>query len=182
MEETVFPHARALDEDGIEEERRLCYVGMTRARERLILTRARHRLLFGNAQENPPSRFLLEIPASLVRRAGAFGDDDEHADGEAWHDDAGAREGRFSPGASRFVSRDAVRAPSEPRVDYSFSQETDGGAGFRPGTRVHHPDFGNGVVRRREGTGTGEKLTVQFERGGLKKLIARFAPLTIVAP
>ena len=196
MEEGVFPHARSLDEGGIEEERRLCYVGMTRARERLVLTRARRRLLFGNPQENPASRFLLEIPASLVRAIGtATRDDDDdpvdESDGwrretvrPGWTRDAGSAGWRASPsrewrngGGDR--DRSAARG-SEPRVDYSFSQEAEISPGFRPGTRVRHPEFGEGIVRRREGTGAGEKLTVQFERGGLKKLIARFAPLTVV--
>src|SRR5262249_21256386 len=71
MEEQVFPHARALEAEALEEERRLCYVGMTRARERLRVTPARHPLPFGVAQQNPPSRFLREIPASHVRLLGA---------------------------------------------------------------------------------------------------------------
>lgn len=67
MEERLFPHVRTLDDlDGMEEERRLCYVGMTRARERLYLLNARRRYLFGQEQSNPPSRFLRDIPAELL--------------------------------------------------------------------------------------------------------------------
>ncbi len=67
MEERLFPHIRALDDlDGMEEERRLCYVGMTRARERLYLLNARRRYLFGQEQSNLPSRFLKEIPGELI--------------------------------------------------------------------------------------------------------------------
>ncbi|MBU6282018.1 UvrD-helicase domain-containing protein, partial [bacterium] len=70
MEEGLFPHKRAIDDGDVEEERRLCYVGMTRARERLVLTRARHRVLFGVSQQNPPSRFLREIDADFVEMLG----------------------------------------------------------------------------------------------------------------
>ena len=181
MEEGVFPHARALDEGGLEEERRLCYVGMTRARERLVLTRARHRILFGASQQNPPSRFLREIPADLIR---AFGVEpppqpvQRRSPDETWVepvDDWPASARRRAAGASD------LPVHTEPEIDYSASQEADAGAMLRIGTRVRHPQFGLGVVRRKEGTGAGVKLTVQFERAGLKKLIARFAPLEVVS-
>jgi DNA helicase-2/ATP-dependent DNA helicase PcrA len=181
MEEGVFPHARALDEGGLEEERRLCYVGMTRARERLVLTRARHRILFGASQQNPPSRFLREIPPELIR---AFGVEptpqavQRRSPDETWVepvDDWPASPRRRAVTASDLPLR------TEPEIDYSASQETDAGAALRIGTRVRHPQFGVGVVRRKEGTGAGVKLTVQFERAGLKKLIARFAPLEVVS-
>ena len=69
LEETIFPHSRALyDQAEMEEERRLCYVGMTRARERLYLTYAQSRLLYGGLQMNAPSRFLSEIPEALIER------------------------------------------------------------------------------------------------------------------
>lgn len=179
MEEGVFPHARALDEGGLEEERRLCYVGMTRARERLVLTRARHRILFGSSQNNPPSRFLREIPAELVR---TFGVDPEPAQRRA-SDETWVEPVEDWSSAPRRALAAAAGAPvrSEPEVDYSASQETDAGGALPIGTRVRHPQFGVGVVRRREGSGAGTKLTVQFERAGLKKLIARFAPLEVMS-
>jgi DNA helicase-2/ATP-dependent DNA helicase PcrA len=176
MEEGVFPHARALDEGGLEEERRLCYVGMTRARERLVLTRARHRILFGTSQQNPPSRFLREIPAELVRAFGVAGEDaPRRARDETWMEPVDGPEP--SP-ARRAFPTSGVTGRSEPEIDYSASQEGD--RVLRIGTRVRHAQFGIGVVRRREGSGAGIKLTVQFERAGLKKLIARFAPLEVV--
>ena len=178
LEEGVFPHARALDEGGLEEERRLCYVGMTRARERLVLTRARHRILFGASQNNPPSRFLREIPGELVR---TYGVEPEQAvrrpSNETWVepvDDWGGSSRRSFPPSG-------VPVRAEPEIDYSASQESDAGGALPIGTRVRHPQFGIGVVRRREGTGAGTKLTVQFERAGLKKLIARFAPLEVMS-
>jgi len=180
MEEGVFPHARAIDEGGLEEERRLCYVGMTRARERLVLTRARHRILFGASQQNPPSRFLREIPADFVRVFGVEGDAPRRAPDETWVEPV---EDGGPPMARRNFATTSVPVTvrSEPEIDYSASQESQSGGTLRIGTRVRHPQFGLGVVRRSEGTGAGVKLTVQFERAGLKKLIARFAPLEVVS-
>lgn len=174
LEEHVFPHARAVDDGTIEEERRLCYVGMTRAREQLHLSRAKYRMLSGQGQRNPPSRFLREIPGDLLKRVGL-------REGDAVGDATRRLEdlGRITETGS--FERDPV-TDSEPRIDYSVSQEYGGDevdVPLRVGTRVRHPKFGAGVVRRKEGTGEGTKLTVQFERVGIKKLIARFAPLTI---
>lgn len=174
MEEHVFPHARAMDDGTIEEERRLCYVGMTRAREQLHLSRARFRMLSGQNQRNPPSRFLREIPTELLRRFGGV-DDDALFDATRRL----ANLGRLEETGS---DEPVVETNDEPRIDYSVSQEYGGDAvdaPLRVGTRVRHPKFGAGVVRRKEGSGEGTKLTVQFESAGIKKLIARFAPLTI---
>ncbi|MEW6270475.1 MAG: UvrD-helicase domain-containing protein [Thermodesulfobacteriota bacterium] len=175
MEEGVFPHSRALDEGGLEEERRLCYVGMTRAREQLVLTRARHRMLFGASQQNPPSRFLREIPADLVRAVGSPLEERRERE-HTWVEPSD----EFTAVTTRRALGRSVTLNSEPEIDYSVSQEADAGTSLRIGTRVRHPQFGEGVVRRSEGTGVGVKLTVQFERAGIKKLIARFAPLEVV--
>jgi DNA helicase-2/ATP-dependent DNA helicase PcrA len=165
LEEGLFPHERSLDQpEAVEEERRLCYVGFTRARKRLYLLHAQRRHLYGRVQENLPARFLADIPDALLRREGdAFGPE-----------------------------------PGEPTVDYSYSQlpqrtrvasrrtrpvECGGcidGDGFRVGQRVQHPEFGAGVVRAVEGSGEYTKLTVHFERAGLKKLMARFAALEVL--
>jgi DNA helicase-2/ATP-dependent DNA helicase PcrA len=76
---------------------------------------------------------------------------------------------------------DPLQGPGEPTVDYSMSQELDGtGCSLAVGTRVRHPKFGSGVVRRCEGDGARAKLTVQFDNAGVKKLIAGFAPLEVV--
>jgi len=159
MEEGLFPHERSLEQpEAIEEERRLCYVGFTRARKRLYAVHARQRHLFGRVQENLASRFLAEIPSTLCRREG-----------------------------------DARRPESdEPTIDYSYTQlanpprsrlvrveasRAEGSNGFHIGQRVRHREFGDGVVRGVEGSGERTKLTVRFERAGIKKLIARFAAL-----
>ncbi len=154
MEEGVFPHVRShREEDGIEEERRLCYVGMTRARERLYLTFARQRRLFGSVQNNERSRFLDEIPQDLVRWVGdpAF----------AW---ASARSAlrRSAPALSE-VSEEG------PRIVYDD--------GLRVGARVRHQSFGVGTVVQVEGRGDQQKVTVLFARAGRKKLMVKFAGL-----
>jgi len=152
LEEGIFPHQRALEDgDELEEERRLCYVGMTRARERLYLFRAERRLRFGAISERPPSRFLDEVPEALTRPL--------HAPAQPMR-----------------------RIPTGPVVDYSYSQEIEDadGCGLAAGTRVRHPTFGVGVVRRSEGRGDAEKLSVQFARAGLKKLIRRYANLELI--
>ncbi len=153
LEEGIFPHQRALeDPDELEEERRLCYVGMTRARERLYLLRAERRLRFGTVSERPPSRFLDEIPGHLTE--------------------------------SLLPDARIPRRPTGPVVDYSYSQAvdySDSEHGLSAGTRVRHPTFGVGIVRRSEGRGETEKLSVQFARAGMKKLIRRYANLEVVA-
>jgi DNA helicase-2/ATP-dependent DNA helicase PcrA len=155
MEEGIFPHQRTLeDSQALEEERRVCYVGMTRARAELYLLRAERRLRFGTISERPPSRFLEEIPEQYVKLLAA-------------------------------PERPVRHAPSGPTMDYSYSQlsepiESVASGGLPPGTRVRHATFGIGIVRRSEGRGEQEKLTVQFARAGMKKLIRRFANLEVV--
>jgi DNA helicase-2/ATP-dependent DNA helicase PcrA len=157
MEEGIFPHQRVLDDpQQLEEERRLCYVGMTRARAELYLLRAERRLRFGTISERPPSRFLEEVPAQYVKTIAA-------------------------------PERPVRRTPTGPVMDYSYSQVADHGddfggghGGMKPGTKVRHATFGIGIVRRSEGRGEQEKLTIQFGRAGMKKLMRRFANLETV--
>ena len=171
MEEGIFPHRRSLMErDAVEEERRLCYVGMTRAREQLYLSRARRRRLFGAETENPPSRFLREIPAELLEPRG--------------------------PGfAERLDDRtedDAAHEPRERVIDYSESQVAVvsrpiqltalARPSFRVGTRVRHPTLGEGIVRATEGNGEREKVTVMFGGFGIRKLAVAVARLEALWP
>jgi DNA helicase-2/ATP-dependent DNA helicase PcrA len=158
MEEGLFPHIRPQDDaHEIEEERRLCYVGMTRARRLLYLTNALSRELYGNRQDTVPSRFLGEIDQALLRRIAP-----ENA----------------PPGVLRQPSR-------EPYVDYSDSQlpEEDEAApaNLNIGAQVYHRTFGRGVIKRREGRGDAAKAWIAFERGGLKLLVLKFANLQAVA-
>jgi DNA helicase-2/ATP-dependent DNA helicase PcrA len=159
LEEGLLPHSRSLvGEDALEEERRLCYVGMTRAMERLHLSWARSRQVFGQRRLTEPSRFLAEIPeTSLVRSDGGLGPSPLR--GGVW----------------------PRRTPSPPRgagVEGAATAGTPGaGPDLRPGARVRHPLFGVGTVLRREGDGDELKVTVSFPGVGAKKLVARFAGL-----
>jgi len=155
MEEGVFPHVRSQrDEEELEEERRLCYVGMTRARERLYLTYARERRVFGSVQNNEPSRFIAEIPSELVEWIGGRS--------SAW------KSARAALGQERWPSVEQ-RADEGTRVVYED--------GLRIGARVRHQSFGVGTVVAIEGRGEQQKVTVMFPRVGRKKLVAKFAGL-----
>jgi DNA helicase-2/ATP-dependent DNA helicase PcrA len=159
MEEGIFPHAKSLLEEAeIEEERRLCYVGMTRAKSRLFLISAGCRRLYGTEGYNLPSRFLEEIPEGLVHRverAGAY---------------AGQAPARASVDEQAYEDR-------MPRHE-DFSDEPDW-QGLRPGMRVRHPQFGVGTIRERVGEGEGMKITVSFPRAGVKRLAAKYANLEL---
>ena len=190
MEEGVFPHSRSVGEDekGIEEERRLCYVGMTRARERLVLSRARRRHVFGSMQYNFGSRFLDEIPVALVVHEKSTSEQlDEGSalrrSGVERFDDGWSRDWDDAPPRST-PSRPAAHQARRPGAGHSQPARpatASPGALYKPGMRVVHPMFGVGTVRESDGTGESEKLIVQFQRFGLKKLVAHLARLEVVA-
>ena len=213
LEEGLFPHSRTfLQPDDIEEERRLCYVGMTRAMDTLILSRAVYRRRYGTdlPEASVPSRFLEEVPPQLVEELG------------------GARRSRTAGG---FANRTATATPSRSETTYAFDshfayededqsaswrppekpkqpaysgktynsidniaeffasrgkkfntpkvpvEAPTGKRGFRPGQKVRHPKYGEGTVYQREGEGEEAKITVQFPRFGLKKLVEKYAQL-----
>ncbi len=160
MEEGLFPHqATTRDPRGVEEERRLCYVGMTRAMERLTLTYALERLRFGSRTFGSPSRFLREIPQQYVT----------------------------SIGASRSRPRASERTDTgSSGYDYSYDQSSGHGAGeaaddggVAVGMRVRHPIFGAGSVQAVIGRGPGQKLRIKFDRAGVKTVLVRFANLEL---
>jgi DNA helicase-2/ATP-dependent DNA helicase PcrA len=157
LEEGLFPHERSLGRrDTVEEERRLCYVGFTRARQRLFLVHAQQRHLFGRTQRNDPSRFLTEVPAELLRVDAPA----PLADGEPTID--------YSYSQLPLHRRVPTRVPRPGAGE---------GNGFVVGQRVRHAEFGPGTIRAVEGNGERTKLTVRFDRAGFKKLMARFAAL-----
>jgi DNA helicase-2/ATP-dependent DNA helicase PcrA len=171
MEEGLFPHARVDDSD-IEEERRLCYVAITRARERLFLSRALSRLQQGIPQANPPSRFIDEIPEALLAESGrsaapSFFD-------PPLRDSAAPRWGDFSYGSS--AARAAARNSQSP-VPPRPSDFPDAADGFSVGVRVSHPMFGSGKVLGREGSGQSLKLTIQFTGYGTKRILPAYTQL-----
>ena len=165
LEEGLFPHARASNEgEELEEERRLCYVGMTRAMEQLYLSCARRRRVYGDFQFNPPSRFLGEIPAHLLAGVEVPG---LHA--TSGHNLASV----FESLAPSPFDEDEEEAPFEEPVRVVPEPEE----GLRIGTRVRHAKFGVGTVRRLEGQGDNQKVTIYFPTVGPKKLLLRFAGL-----
>ena len=157
FEDGIFPHMRAMsDPDELAEERRLAYVGITRARERLYLTRSTVRVMWGQPQYNPASRFIAEIPAHLLdwRRLGS-------------------QVGSWSSGSSR-RSEQSWRStvgfgakPAAPKVT----------AALATGDKVLHTTFGMGRVTATEGAGDNLKVVVDFGSAGLKKLSVRHAPM-----
>jgi len=226
MEEGLFPHSRTmLEPDSIEEERRLCYVGMTRAMDTLVLSRAVYRRRYGTdmPEASVPSRFLEEVPPQLVeemggsrRRTSAGGG---YSSASSSSSSSSSRYSSYSSGSSRA----GMPAPHKPHYSYEdedqsatwdpervkakastpvknynsidniaeffasrgkkFSvpkmlpEEPAGKRGFRPGQKVKHPKYGEGTVYQREGDGEDAKITVQFPRFGLKKLVERYAQL-----
>jgi DNA helicase II / ATP-dependent DNA helicase PcrA len=160
MEEGLFPHSRSLDEQRLEEERRLCYVGITRARDRLYLSHARSRTLHGGAGYKLPSRFLSEIPDRLV----------EYRDGPASSPARTAR-GLYPP-RSEYQSNRTSGRPTSARAG---SGDTPPVAGLVPGDKVLHAKFGEGVVL---GVEPGGIIRVFFsEAGEQKRLLLEYAPL-----
>jgi DNA helicase-2/ATP-dependent DNA helicase PcrA len=172
MEERLFPHVRALDDlDGMEEERRLCYVGMTRARERLYLLNARRRYLFGQDQSNPPSRFLKDIPGELLDEEGNNGGGAYRSERPFGQTSAIRREPAEShnlAAAAEFSHTNEVEIVPEPPEEY--------GEVF-VGMKVRHAKFGLGTIRKIEGSGEAQKAIVWFNSAGPKKLLLRFAGL-----
>jgi DNA helicase-2/ATP-dependent DNA helicase PcrA len=210
LEEGLFPHSRTLlAPDEIEEERRLCYVGMTRAMDTLLITRARYRRRWGTDMPEPstPSRFLEEIPPSLIEDLGSPGgahrervsmydrghDDDytsTHYDYEN-EDQSGGRRPYATPYPKQKPRTSA--GPTYNSIDNiaeffasrgkKFTRpnmdlpEPTGEKGFRTGARVIHPKYGEGTIVRREGDGDTAKLTVSFTKAGIKKLVEKYAQL-----
>ena len=199
LEENLFPHSRTLlAPDDIEEERRLCYVGMTRAMDTLILTRARYRRRYGTDMPEPsvPSRFLEEVPPELLQDLGSprrpvqTGAGDHGSTKHYAYED---EDQRPQYGRRNQPQRNAYSGPAYNSIDNiaeffssrgkKFSRPkielpaAPGRTGFHPGQRVRHPKYGEGTVYKREGDGEDAKITVQFPRYGLKKLVEKYAQL-----
>ena len=164
MEEGLFPHTRSKDEgEDFEEERRLCYVGMTRAKEKLYLTRAERRRVYGDFKNNDASRFLAEIPHRFLETAPEF---------------PGRNEEKHN--LSAVFNFQPSKAAEERRAEvFSDTVEVipEASEGPRIGSRVSHPKFGIGIIRRIEGKGENQKVIIQFQSIGMKKLLLKFAGL-----
>ena len=224
LEEGLFPHSRTLNNpEELEEERRLCYVGMTRAMNTLVLTRAHYRRRYGNdaPELSIPSRFLDEVPARLIEnlggrmpawstpsyasqygnRYGRSAGRDREMDGRHYNyedesqepprlpSDAASRPGSRGAGAlpgkgdsidniARFFGGKggAVKTGAMARPAMEIP-EPSGAERLKKGHRVRHAKYGEGTVLMREGAGEDAKLTVMFNRHGVKKLMEKFANL-----
>lgn len=168
MEEGLFPHARTLmDETEIEEERRLCYVGITRAKEKLFLSSTKMRTIYGNTVTYPPSRFLQEIPARLVKTI--------------------KRQERFSALENfKQVSEKYSARPQKPASTFnphSFMPQKPAaaaggtGTGFNTGDRVSHSKWGEGMVVSVKDSPDGQEVKVAFAGAGVRSLLTKYAVL-----
>lgn len=168
MEEGLFPHARTLmDETEIEEERRLCYVGITRAKEKLFLSSTKMRTIYGNTVTYPPSRFLQEIPARLVKTI--------------------KRQERFSALENfKQVSEKYSTRPQKPASTFNphsfMPQKTAAAAGgtgtrFNTGDRVSHSKWGEGMVVSVKDSPDGQEVKVAFAGAGVRSLLTKYAVL-----
>ncbi|HWI55081.1 MAG TPA: 3'-5' exonuclease, partial [Desulfobacteria bacterium] len=169
LEEGIFPHSRSLyeGEQEVEEERRLCYVGITRAREELYLLHAVQRSLYGNYMHNLPSRFLKEIPEHLIMREGM----------QARSGAAPVKKDSFSGNygfgaASGSSGLGVVSQPGTPG----------GTTDFVLGDKVVHGKWGQGVIVSVKGSGPDAQISVAFPGEGIKSLIAKYAPLKKIQP
>jgi DNA helicase-2/ATP-dependent DNA helicase PcrA len=203
LEEGLFPHSRTFNSpDQLEEERRLCYVGMTRAMDHLVLTQARHRRRYGTdmPEASTPSRFLEEVPIQLLEELGSSGSKNAMA-GDADYDytdqhysyedeDQSATSRHAAPRRKAKSTYSGPKYNSIENIAEFFAsrgkkftrpqiqvQESLGRRAFKPGQRVKHPKYGEGIVYKREGEGENAKITVQFPRFGLKKLVEKYAQL-----
>ncbi len=169
LEEGLFPHSRSgEEEEEVEEERRLCYVGMTRARSQLVLTGAARRRVFGEYQSCEPSRFLDEIPLELIDRIAAT--PSTRYDGTFAHSHYEFRTNPYGRKGrpSRF---------KEERAAYAYENEDQSMFGMSLGMRVRHAQFGVGTVTAIEEHNDDLKITVRFNTVGVKKLLAKYARL-----
>ena len=197
MEDGICPHSRSMDSpDQMEEERRLCYVGITRAKQRLYLVRTFRRTLYGNSETRQPSRFLEDIPPQLleghvVREKPSF-------QASSYEDGQTSRRALFSDRRSR-VQRDIALSridepsaaqpargrgtmrppnlPSNPEANTDSTWVRPTGPSFHPGESVIHSVFGSGTVISSQVVGDDEEVTVAFEGRGVKRLMASYAKL-----
>jgi DNA helicase-2/ATP-dependent DNA helicase PcrA len=157
MEDGIFPHARTLDDPKeIEEERRLAYVGLTRAEKRLYISRAEYRLTFGSPKYNPGSRFLDEIPSDLIE----------------WKNETRSK----SSSGSSAIRRSRVATTAPPRATGKKSSAMV----LEVGQRVSHDTFGLGTVVAITGEGDKSEATVNFGQYGDKRLLLRYAPVVVL--
>ncbi len=178
MEEYLFPHSRSMDsEQEMEEERRLCYVGITRAKERLYLSFAAQRNIFGSYSRNAPSRFLDEISQDLIEYT-------DQSLGEMWNtycnkDEGNIVKGYMRDGWNKFGPVDVLQT-SLKSPESNMNNKKSGNKGIRDftlGQKIIHKKFGKGTIVAMSGSGDDQELKIAFEQGGIKSFMAAYAPL-----
>jgi DNA helicase-2/ATP-dependent DNA helicase PcrA len=178
LEEGVFPHSRAFDdEDEMDEERRLCYVGITRARSQLVITGAARRRVFGEYQSMEPSRFMDELPPQLVERVEPAYPTSSYQGSFGGFSSRSNAYGRGSGGYSTYHRPGPTR--EEPSYSYEDEDQSTPLFGLKLGARVRHPQFGVGTVLSLENLADDLKLVVRFSVGP-KTLRAKYAKLELV--
>lgn len=186
LEEGLFPHSRSFEDPAqMEEERRLCYVGITRAREKLYLVRAFRRSIYGNSEPGEPSRYLKDIPRHLVASQQSPVDSRQEAVSSIQYSDS--RRSRRAPDDYDFDDEEEKPTRHKPsairHTPYAKShpsptpRPSSRPTRFHPGDKVHHAKFGAGVVVSSKAMGDDEEVQVAFVGAGVKRLSARFANL-----
>ncbi len=181
MEEGIFPSYRSIDEGGTDEERRLCYVAITRAKEQLYITNAFSRMQFGKTGMNPPSRFLREIPGELLKVSSLYGSSQPQR--------SFSKEREISYGHGNTVS-----IPKNPqKVSFGrtvssvsdieklaaakIAAQADGDRNFSTGDSVLHAKFGEGVITKMEFSGNDTVVEIEFEKFGMKRFSLAYTKL-----
>ncbi|VAX24574.1 ATP-dependent DNA helicase UvrD/PcrA [hydrothermal vent metagenome] len=167
LEENLFPHARSKEDvNQLQEERRLLYVAMTRARERLFLSHAQSRRMLGVSQVNRPSNFLDDLPDEILNRRRSLYRSSYNA--------------AYSAGAGGVGGTGKTSYKSKRSAWPEVKQESKSIDGLKVGMKVRHPNFQTGVIRKIEGAGDKGKITVYFPHFGAKKMIKKFAKLEVI--
>ena len=192
MEDGLFPSMMSIssdDREDVEEERRLCYVGITRAQKFLMMTAARQRMVNGETRYSKTSRFIDEIPENLLDSSrleqrlsfrGGSSDFDDSA--LPWGENKTKRSAplsSFGPGYNAYASKTAEPA-SKPGFGKAFTVEKSSSLNYKEGDRVSHVKFGEGQVMEIKDGGRDFEVTVQFDKAGTKKMFASFAKLKLV--
>ncbi|WP_350344352.1 DNA helicase PcrA [Proteinivorax tanatarense] len=156
FEERLFPHIRSMeDPKELQEERRLCYVGITRAKEKLYITAAQSRALYGRVERNKVSRFLEEVPKNLI----------EDKSIKKY-----SMDNLYSQSGPQRANVNSFKMPQKQNIDMAY----------KVGMLVEHKKFGQGIITEIKSLGEDQKITINFEKVGSKALMASFAPLTVV--
>ena len=187
LEEGIFPGSRSIDEpNGIEEERRLCYVGITRAKEHLFMTCAKTRTIFGSTSYNAISRFLKEIPEEYLSEESLLSTDSRdnfEEDGYGWRYGSHVKTYRENPSFNNTKIETPAftfRTPESFLNGLNKKQNDFDVSKYKTGARVYHKKFGEGTINYIEEEGEDYKIDINFDKAGHKRLMAKYAALEVI--